>query len=195
MSVVVGHEPSHAAKKMRRIVGGCREEFVRVPDPSPFQGDAALGQLRRARHHAGSARSPRSVGAGGATDVRGNPGASAGHDHGARSQARANSAPTTRADNGARRRRTQTARQPEPTHGAKGLHAIAGCPHRHGRHLRQQHVGGDQDQYPAGEHSAVAQRHHQGLHPGYRRHWASPMSPATFRASRCIRAKATATNS
>ncbi len=43
---------------------------------------------------------------------------------------------------------------------------IAGCAYRNGRRLFEQHLGGDEGQHAAGEHTAVGQRPDEGLHQG-----------------------------
>ena len=78
---------------------------------------------------------------------------------------RASSAPTTRADNGTRKRRPQTARRPEPTTAPKAF-AVS-------QDARTGTVGiyanstsvATKTNTAAGQHSAVAQRRHQGIHP------------------------------
>ena len=72
-----------------------------------------------------------------------------------------------RTDRGASGTGRRPRRGGQAASGAKGgLCAIAGRPHRHGRRLCQQHVGGDEKQYATDRHSAVARCHHQGFHPG-----------------------------
>ena len=109
---------------------------------------------------------------------------------------RANSAPAQRADRGGQRRRAQAARRPPQSEPApKAFTRITGCAHRHRRRLRQQHIGGDQDQHAAGQHSAVGHRRDQGFHPRpefsdpHRRH---PLRPLALPSTR---ARATATSS
>ena len=78
---------------------------------------------------------------------------------------RTNPSSVSRTSSSARRRRTQTARRPEtapePKPFAPSQDAVLAQ-----SAILEQHVGGDQGQHAAGQHSAVGQRRHQGIHQG-----------------------------
>ena len=123
---------------------------------------SALGELCCARRHSFRASARADIIAGrcrtiGASSVAG------GHDQRAAPQA---TAKARAADQAGQHGTGRAGGNVAVAGGAGGARRPAGFAHRNGRRLRQQHIGRDQDQHAADQHSAVGQCSDQELHPG-----------------------------